>query len=71
MTTTILIGIGVPASLLFAGAAVLFIKRQTVSSSLQLLGAGCLIVVVLVHVAEALDVYGDAVGVTTKPWPLC
>ena len=57
MSTTILVAIGVPASLLFAGAAVLFIRRRTASSFLQLLGAGCLIVVVLAHLAETLDLF--------------
>jgi len=57
MSTTILIGIGVPTSLLFAGAVVLFIRRRSVSSCLQLLGAVCLIMVILAHVAEALHLF--------------
>ena len=44
----------VPASMLFSGSTVLFFRGKTVSSFLQLLGAGCLIVVVLTHLSEAL-----------------
>ncbi len=47
----------VPAGLLFAGSAVLFFREKTVGSLLQLLGAGCLVVVVLAHVSEALQVF--------------
>ena len=43
-----------PACMLFSGAAVLFFRARAVSSFLQLLGPGCLIVVVLTHIAEAL-----------------
>jgi hypothetical protein len=45
----------VPAGMLFAGSAVLFFRGKTVGSLPQLLGAGCLVVVVLEHVAEALQ----------------
>jgi len=40
--------------MLLSAAAVLFFKRTTVSSLLQLLGAVCLLLVVLAHVSEAL-----------------
>jgi Na+/proline symporter len=50
----ILLGIGIPACILFSGAVVLFVKVKTARSFLQLLGAGCLVVVVLVHVSEIL-----------------
>lgn len=43
-----------PACMLFSGSVVLFFKGKTVCSFLQLLGAGCLMVVVLTHVSEAL-----------------
>jgi len=46
----------VPASVLLSGSAVLFYKSKTVSSLLQLVGAGC-IVVVLAHVSEALHLF--------------
>jgi hypothetical protein len=45
----------VPACMLFSGAAVLFFKGKTVSLFLQLLGAGCLVAVVLTHIFEALQ----------------
>ena len=52
-----LLGIGVAAGMLFCGAVVLFRRERSVSSFLQLIGAGCLIVVVLIHVAEALRLF--------------
>ena len=45
----------VPACMLFSGAIVLFSRRKTVSSFLELLGAGCLVLVVLAHFSEALQ----------------
>jgi hypothetical protein len=45
----------VPATLLLVGSAVLFSKVRTVSTFLQLVGAGCLTVVVLTHICEAFD----------------
>ncbi|SRR5712691_11018324 len=47
----------VPACLLFFGSVVLFFRGRTLASSLQLLGAGCLVVVVLTHIAEALHLF--------------
>jgi hypothetical protein len=44
----------VPACMLFSGSIVVFFRGKTVCSFLQLLGAGCLVVVVLTHVSEAL-----------------
>jgi hypothetical protein len=44
-----------PAGMLLSGSAVLFFRGRTVGSFLQLLGAGCLVVVVLTHVSEALQ----------------
>jgi hypothetical protein len=44
----------VPTCMLFSGSVVLFFRGKTVWSFLQLLGAGCLVVVALTHVAEAL-----------------
>jgi hypothetical protein len=46
-----------PAGMLFSGSVVLFLRGKSVSSFLQLLGAGCLVVVVLTHVAEALHLF--------------
>jgi hypothetical protein len=47
----------VPASVLFAGSAVSFLSGKTTASALQLIGAGCLVVVVLTHIAEALHLF--------------
>jgi hypothetical protein len=57
MNATTLLGIGAPACLLFSGSVVLFFRGKTVPSFLQLLGAGCLLVVVLAHVSEALHLF--------------
>lgn len=43
-----------PAGMLVLGAAVLFARGRCVYSFLQLIGAACLVVVVLTHIAEAL-----------------
>lgn len=47
----------VPASILFSGSVVLFLRGRTVSSLLQLVGAGCLVLVVLTHICEALHLF--------------
>ncbi len=47
----------VPAGMLFAGSLALFLKGKAPSSLLQLLGAGCLVVVVLAHICEALHLF--------------
>jgi hypothetical protein len=47
----------VPACMLFSGALVWFCRGKTVCSFLQLVGAGCLVVVVLAHVCEALNLF--------------
>ena len=47
----------VPATILFSGSIVLFFRGKSVCSLLQLLGAGCLVVVVLTHVCEALHLF--------------
>jgi len=46
-----------PACILFAGSVLLFLKGRTVFSFLQLLGAGCLVVVGLTHICEALNLF--------------
>jgi Ca2+/Na+ antiporter len=46
-----------PACLLLSGSIVLFSRGKTVESFLQVLGAGCLMVVVLSHVSEALHLF--------------
>jgi hypothetical protein len=47
----------VPASILLSGSVVLFRRGKHVWSFLQLLGAACLVVVVLTHVSEALHLF--------------
>jgi hypothetical protein len=47
----------VPVGMLFSGSMLLFLKGKTVCSFLQLLGAGCLVVVVLTHLCEALHLF--------------
>ena len=47
----------VPAGMLFSGSVVLFFRGKSVCSLLQLLGAGCLVLVVLTHVREALHLF--------------
>jgi hypothetical protein len=51
----ILSAIGIPTAMLLAGSVLLFSRDKTVSSFLQLLGAGCLMMVVLAHVAETFN----------------
>jgi hypothetical protein len=46
-----LVGLG-PACVLFSGSVVLFVRGKNVPSFLQLLGAGCLVLVILTHVSE-------------------
>jgi hypothetical protein len=47
----------VPVCLLFAGSVILFSRGKTAGSFLQLLGAGCLVAVVLTHIFEALHLF--------------
>ena len=47
----------VPACLLLAGAVVWFSRVKTVPALLQLVGAGSLLVVALVHAFEALHLF--------------
>jgi hypothetical protein len=43
-----------PASILFSGSLLLFARKVAASSSLQLLGAGCLLIVAVAHLCEGL-----------------
>lgn len=47
----------VPVCLLLAVSVVLFVRARTVWVTLQLLGAGCLVLVVLTHICEALRLF--------------
>jgi hypothetical protein len=44
----------VPAGMLFSGPMLLLLKERLSALYLQMLGAGCLVVVVLTHLCEAL-----------------
>src|SRR5579864_8108777 len=46
-----------PVGMVFSGSAVRFFRRKSTYSFLQLLGAACLVVVVLTHVSEALHLF--------------
>ena len=43
-----------PASLLLVGSTILFLRRKTLYTSMQLFGTGCIVAVVFCHVCEAL-----------------
>ena len=47
----------VPASMLLLGSMLVFLRGKTVGTFLQAFGAGCLVVVVLTHVSEALHLF--------------
>jgi hypothetical protein len=47
----------IPACMLLAGSIALYVRNKTPSTLLQLLGAGCLVIVVLTHVCEALGLF--------------
>jgi amino acid permease len=47
----------IPACALFAGSAIIWLQRKSISSFSQLLGAAALVVVVLAHIFEALRVF--------------
>src|SRR5215470_8653108 len=47
----------VPVLMLFAGSLALFMREKAVLSVLQMVGAGSLVVVVLAHVCEAIQLF--------------
>lgn len=47
----------VPACLLLSGSVVIFRRTKTVSTVMQLVGAGCVVAVVLAHICEALHLF--------------
>jgi hypothetical protein len=59
MNTALLVGFAilVPASMMFSGSLVLLCRGKTVWSLLQVVGAGCLMVVGLCHICEALHLF--------------
>jgi hypothetical protein len=44
----------VPAGMLFSGSLVIFFRQTRLRALLQLIGAACLVVVVVTHIFEAL-----------------
>jgi hypothetical protein len=50
-----LLAVALPTCVLLSGSVVLFHRERTISSLLQLVGAGGLAMVVLAHVAEAFQ----------------
>ena len=59
MSAALLKGLAVlvPACLLFSGSLILFSRGKAVCSLLQLLGAGCLMLVAFCHLSEALHLF--------------
>jgi hypothetical protein len=47
----------VPISVLSLGSGILFRKERNLGSFLQMVGAGCLVIVVLSHFCEALHLF--------------
>jgi hypothetical protein len=46
-----------PVGMLLFGSAFTFFRERTVPSVLQLLGAGCLLIVVIIHICEGLQLF--------------
>ena len=47
----------VPAGMILCGSAILFLREKAARNLLQLLGASCLVLVVLAHLCEALQLF--------------
>jgi hypothetical protein len=47
----------VPSCMLLVGSAFILIRKKALPSLLQLIGAACLVVVVLTHVSEGLHLF--------------
>ena len=52
-----LVAVGIPVFALLCGSVLLFAKEKSVWSFLQVVGAGCLVIVVLTHICEALGLF--------------
>jgi succinate dehydrogenase/fumarate reductase cytochrome b subunit len=57
-----------PTGMVALGSAILFLRGKTLGSILQMVGAGCLVVVVLTHFCEGLHLFpwmrwGDERGI--------
>ena len=49
----------IPVSALFTGSAIIWLRKKSISSFLQFLGATGLVIVILTHVFEALRLFGS------------
>jgi hypothetical protein len=54
----------VPAGMVCAGATIILMRKRTLSSILQLLGATGLVMVVLTHICEGLGLIRGCIGGT-------
>jgi hypothetical protein len=52
-----LVVIGIPVFALLCGSVLLFAKGKNIWSFLQVVGAGCLVIVALTHICEALGLF--------------
>ena len=52
-----LVAIGIPVFALLCGSVLSFAKEKSIWSFLQVVGAGCLVIVVLTHICEALGLF--------------
>jgi hypothetical protein len=46
-----------PACLLLSGSTILLFRRRTLGVLMQFVGAGCMVLVVLTHICEALHLF--------------
>ena len=56
-----------PVSAWLAYSVVIFLRGKSLPTGLQLLGAGCLLLVVLTHVAEALRLFPTVRLISVRP----
>src|SRR6266478_5423723 len=52
-----LVAIGIPVFALLCGSVLSFAKEKSIWSFLQVVGAGCLLIVVLTHICEGLGLF--------------
>src|SRR5213080_4990887 len=61
----------IPVCALFTGATIIFVRRRSMSSFLQLVGTAGLVTVILTHVFEGLRVFPPmGLGISAQRWPL-
>jgi hypothetical protein len=49
--------ISIPVLIAFGASAIAFVKERTPIALVQLVGAGCLLVVIFTHISEAFDMF--------------